>query len=73
MQKQFFSDISHELKTPMSAIIGSVEILQKEGIKNKDTFNEFMGILLKEYYWRYFRIISIRTASSDSKSCTGRY
>ena len=26
-----------------------------------------------EYYWRYFRIISIRTASSDSKSCTGRY
>ena len=34
----------------MSAIIGSVEILQKEGIKNKDTFNEFMGILLKESY-----------------------
>ncbi len=34
----------------MSAIIGSVEILQKEGIQNKDTFNEFMGILLKESY-----------------------
>lgn len=50
MQKQFLSDISHELKTPMSAIIGSVEILQKEGIQNKDTFNEFMGILLKESY-----------------------
>ena len=50
MQKQFFSDISHELKTPMSAIIGSVEILQKEGIQNKETFEEFMGILLKESY-----------------------
>ena len=50
MQKQFFSDISHELKTPMSAIIGSVEILKKEGIKNKETFDEFMGILLKESY-----------------------
>lgn len=50
MQKQFFSDISHELKTPMSAIIGCVEILQKEGIEDKDTFNEFMEILLKESY-----------------------
>ena len=50
MQKQFFSDISHELKTPMSAIIGSVEILQKEGIQNKENFDEFMGILLKESY-----------------------
>ncbi len=50
MQKQFFSDISHELKTSMSAIIGSVEILKKEGIQNKETFDEFMGILLKESY-----------------------
>ena len=34
----------------MSAIIGSVEILKKEGIQNKETFDEFMGILLKESY-----------------------
>lgn len=48
MQKQFFSDVSHELKTPMAAIIGSVEILQQNGIKDEKTFEEFMGILLKE-------------------------
>lgn len=48
MQKQFFSDISHELKTPMSAIIGSVEILKKDGIQSKEIFDEFMDILLKE-------------------------
>lgn len=50
LQKQFFSDISHELKTPMSAIIGSAEILKRDGIKDNETFNEFMGILLKESY-----------------------
>ncbi|MFR2768531.1 MAG: histidine kinase dimerization/phospho-acceptor domain-containing protein [Thomasclavelia sp.] len=44
MQKQFFSDISHELKTPMSAIIGSVETSRRR-IQNKETFDEFMGIL----------------------------
>ncbi|MFV0392809.1 MAG: ATP-binding protein [Coprobacillaceae bacterium] len=50
LQKQFFSDISHELKTPMSAIIGSAEILKRDGIKDNDTFDEFMAILLKESY-----------------------
>lgn len=48
MQKQFFSDISHELKTPLAAIVGSSEILQRDGIANNETFHEFMAILLKE-------------------------
>lgn len=50
MQKQFLSDISHELKTPMSAIIGSVEILKRDGMESPEIFNEFMDILLKESY-----------------------
>lgn len=50
MQKQFLSDVSHELKTPMSAIIGSVEILKRDGMKSPEIFNEFMDILLKESY-----------------------
>ena len=50
MQKQFLSDVSHELKTPMSAIIGSVEILKRDGMESPEIFNEFMYILLKESY-----------------------
>ena len=50
MQKQFLSDVSHELKTPMSAIIGSVEILKRDGMESPEIFNEFMDILLKESY-----------------------
>ena len=50
MQKQFLSDVSHELKTPMSAIIGSVEILKRDGMESSEIFNEFMVILLKESY-----------------------
>ena len=50
MQKQFLSDVSHELKTPMSAIIGSVEILKRDGMESSEIFNEFMDILLKESY-----------------------
>ena len=50
MQKQFLSDVSHELKTPMSAIIGSVEILKRDGMESPEIFNEFMDIHLKESY-----------------------
>lgn len=50
MQKQFLSNVSHELKTPMSAIIGSVEILKRDGMESPEIFNEFMDILLKESY-----------------------
>ena len=50
MQKQFLSDVSHELKTPMSAIFGSVEILKRDGMESPEIFNEFMDILLKESY-----------------------
>ena len=50
MQKQFLSDVSHDLKTPVSGIIGSVESLKRDGMESPEIFNEFMDILLKESY-----------------------
>lgn len=47
-QKQFLSNVSHELKTPMSAIIGSVEILNRRSEFQDEITKEFMEILLKE-------------------------
>jgi len=49
-QKQFFSNISKELKSPMSIIIDTVEKVEQDKIKDNDTFNAFMVILLKESY-----------------------
>lgn len=50
LQKQFFSDISKELKSPMSIVINTVETLEHDDIKDNDTFSAFMVILLKEIY-----------------------
>ena len=51
LQKQFFSDISKELKPLISTIINTAETLEHDDIKDNDTFSAFMVILLKEIYY----------------------
>ena len=46
-QKQFTADVSHELKTPLSAIIGIAEMIQDKKVDEKKQ-EEFIDTLYKE-------------------------
>ena len=47
-QKQFTADVSHELKTPLSAIKGFSEILDRDKNISEQDRNEFTNLILKE-------------------------
>jgi len=46
LKTAFIENISHELRTPMNAIIGFTEIAQTEGT-NKEEMKEYLSIILK--------------------------
>ncbi|MBQ7607794.1 MAG: HAMP domain-containing histidine kinase [Desulfovibrionaceae bacterium] len=47
MQKDFMGKVSHEFKTPLSSIIGFVEILMEDGLDAKER-QEYLGLVHKE-------------------------
>lgn len=46
-RKQFVANVSHELKTPLTAIQGYLETIQEEEIDDKALLNKFLGIINK--------------------------
>ena len=47
MRREFSANVSHELKTPLQAIIGSAELLESGMVKQADT-SRFVGHIRKE-------------------------
>ena len=47
MQKEFVADVSHELKTPITSIMGYADTLL-EGEYDKDTQNKFLNVIASE-------------------------
>lgn len=56
IQKRFIADASHELKTPLTAILGMVEILNRPEFKDDKTQHEFL-VHIEEEAKRMDRIL----------------
>lgn len=48
MQKRFIADASHELRTPITSILGMIEIMNEEGFDDMKTAQEFLQQIEKE-------------------------
>ncbi len=48
IRTDFVANVTHEIRTPLTAIIGYLETLQTGALANPDDANRFIGIMLKQ-------------------------
>ncbi|KAJ51203.1 signal transduction histidine kinase [Clostridium tetanomorphum] len=65
-KKQFFDNVTHELKTPLTTILGYAEIIQENAFTDKDFFNTGISHIINESKWLHNMVISLLELSKDS-------
>lgn len=68
MQKDFVGNVSHELKTPITSLIGFTETLLDGAKDDPETLTQFLEIIQKDAYRLQRLIQEIILLSRDSKS-----
>ncbi|WP_321384585.1 ATP-binding protein [uncultured Enterococcus sp.] len=68
MQKDFVGNVSHELKTPITSLIGFTETLIDGAKDDPETLTQFLGIIQKDAYRLQRLIQEIILLSRDSKN-----
>ncbi|MFR6589643.1 MAG: histidine kinase dimerization/phospho-acceptor domain-containing protein [Gallintestinimicrobium sp.] len=48
IRQEFFSNASHELKTPITSVRGYAELLSQDFVKDEATRKDFLARILKE-------------------------
>jgi two-component system phosphate regulon sensor histidine kinase PhoR len=64
MRVDFVANVTHEIKTPLSAILGFVETLREGAIDNRETSMKFLGII-DEHAQRLNRLVDDLLIISD--------
>ncbi|MHC5229456.1 sensor histidine kinase [Enterococcus sp. LJL99] len=70
MQKDFVSNVSHELKTPVTSLLGFTETLLDGAKEDPETLTEFLTIMQKDAIRLQQLIQEILQLSNDGKNIT---
>lgn len=57
LKTEFFTDISHEFKTPLNVILGAIQLLNINSSANADLYNKYTNIM-KQNCYRLLRLIN---------------
>ena len=44
-KSELITNVSHDLSTPLTSIIGYVDLLKKNGFQDKDKFKEYIDVI----------------------------